>query len=231
MESPAANGQAVCPQRRSVRKPLPARAPSAPPAGPAGGEDAAGLRVRLRLAPRSRSGHVGAGLRLQAEGLELHAGGATCASPACGSSSCAPRRGAGGRHGKGRGGGSRVPVPVPDPVRAPRSTPAPAAAGEAWPRLPVSARLAPRLWQQARGFCEHPAEASGGSAGVPGPRACERKFRARALCAFEVPASPRNVSQSGCTSGRPPPRAPSADSISASSNPPWCPFGVRFFLW
>lgn len=235
MESPAANRQAVCPQCHSVRKPLPARAPPLrpQPVPPAGKTALDCVFVCVWLPARgpatwARASNVP---RLQAEGLELHAGGATCASPACGSSSCAPRRGAGGRHGKGRGGGSRVPVPVPDPVRAPRSAPAPAAAGEAWPRLPVSARLAPRLWQQARCFCEHPAEASGGSAGVPGPRACERKFRARALCAFEVPASPRNVSQSGCTSGRPPPRAPSADSISASSNPPWCPFGVRFFLW
>lgn len=216
-----------------LEAPSPARAPSAPLAAPAGGEDAAGLRVRLRLAPRSRSGHVGsrsghvgAGLRLPAEGLELHAGGATCASPACGSSLL---RSAPWGWGSPREGARRwLSRPRPRPRPRPR---APLRAGEAWPRLPVSARLAPRLWQQARCFCEHPAEASGGSAGVPGPRACERKFRARALCAFEVPASPRNVSQSGCTSGRPPPRAPSADSISASSNPPWCPFGVRFFLW
>lgn len=184
MESPAANRQAVCPQCRSVRKPLPPRAPPLrpQPVPPAGKTPLDCVFVCVWLPARgpatwARASNVP---RLQGEGLELHAGGATCASPACGSSSCAPRRGA------------RAPL----------------RAGEAWPRLPVSARLAPRLWQQTRCFCEHPAEASGGSAGVPGPRACERKFRARALCAFEVPASPRNVSQSGCTSGRPPPRAP-----------------------
>lgn len=127
MESPAANGQAVCPQRRSVRKPLPARAPPLrpQPVPPAGKTPLDCVFVCVWLPARgpatwARASNVP---RLQAEGLELHAGGATCASPACGSSSCAPRRGAGGRHGKGRGGGSRVPVPVPDPVRAPRSGP------------------------------------------------------------------------------------------------------------
>lgn len=209
MESPAANGQAVCPQRRSVRKPLPARAPPLrpQPLPPAGKTplDCAFVCVWLPArgpATWARASNVP---RLQAPGGGLRT----------------PRR---WRHlrepcvrqlllrsapwgwGSPREGARRwLSCPRPRPRPRPR---APLRAGEAWPRLPVSARLAPRLWQQARCFCEHPAEASGGSAGVPGPRACERKFRARALCAFEVPASPRNVSQSGCTSGRPPPRAP-----------------------
>lgn len=182
-----------------LEAPSPARAPPLrpQPVPPAGKTPLNCVSVCVWLpargpATRARASNVP---RLPAEGLELHAGGATCASPACGSSSCAPRRGAGGSPREGARRWLSRPRPRPRP--RPR---APLRAGEAWPRLPVSARLAPRLWQQARCFCEHPAEASGGSAGVPGPRACERKFRARALCAFEVPASPRNVSQSGCTS-------------------------------
>lgn len=206
--------------------PSPARAPSAPPAGPAGEEDAAGLHVRLRLAPRSRSGHVGAGMRLQAEGLELHAGGATCASPACGSSSCAPRRGAGGRHGKGRGGGSRVPVPVPDPVRAPRSGPgrpgrgflsAPGSLPGSGSRRGASANT-PRKLLGALPESPGHGRASGSSGrGLCAPSRCRRhpetflKVAAPVDALLLAPAS--------------------ADSISASSNPPWCPFGVRFFLW
>lgn len=219
MESPAANGQAVCPQRRSVRKPLPARAPPLrpQPVPPAGKTP---LDSPLAVRPRGRGPAApGGGLRTPRRWRHLR-------------EPCVRQlllRSAPWGWGSPREGARRwLSRPRPRPRPRPR---APLRAGEAWPRLPVSAWLAPRLWQQVRCFCEHPAEASGGSAGVPGPRACERKFRARALCAFEVPASPRNVSQSGCTSGRPPPRAPSADSISASSNPPWCPFGVRFFLW